>query len=275
MPVRAGMALARCRECAVTCLEPEPNAEVLRASFDDGYFAGGGGDAYGNYLLLERSLRRQARRRLRLLPRPVPGGAPRLLDVGCAAGFLLDEARKQGWDVVGIEANDSMARHGREVLGLDIRTGTFEQDVVRGPFDAVVMLNVLEHLPDPQGVERRLAELVRPGGMVLIETWNAASLVARLQGGRWHQWSPAVPYYHVRRSLVALFDGARWVPTGWRRASKWIPLWRGLEILGVRPRHADARLRRPWRWELPYAAGDLVVATFRRGPGQPDIFQHD
>ena len=260
---RRQLRLMRCRSCHVVCQEPEPSPAALAAGFDAAYFTAGEGDGYSDYLAMERSHRHQARRRLRALPPLSPGRHPRLLDVGCAAGFLLDEARKQGWHVTGVELNEAMATVGRERLDLDIVTGSLDDVPVTEPFDAVFMMNVLEHLASPRHVEGQLARLVRPGGILMIETWDEASLVARLQGAHWHQWSPLVPYYHVRRSLDALFAAERWEHGRWRRAVKWIPVWRGLEILGVQ-RGAQRRHRAPWCWEIPYAAGDLVLASYRR-----------
>lgn len=253
----------RCRSCQVVCQEPEPSPAALALGFSDAYFTGGKSDGYSDYLAMEETLRRQARRRLTEIPAPVPEENRRLLDIGCAAGFLLDEARRRGWSVTGVELNAAMATVGRERFNLDIVIGSLNDLSVTEPFDAVLMLNVLEHMASPRHVEDQLARLVRPGGNVLIETWDEASLVARLQGGRWHQWSPLVPYYYVRRSLDALFAPERWERGWWRRTVKWIPIWRGLEILGVQ-RGAWQHPHPPWRWEVPYAAGDLVLASYRR-----------
>src|SRR5919198_1345668 len=48
-------------------------------------------------------------------------GTGRLLDVGCGHGLLLDEARRRGFEVVGLELSRAAARHARDVLGLDVR----------------------------------------------------------------------------------------------------------------------------------------------------------
>jgi SAM-dependent methyltransferase len=186
-----------------------------------------------------------------------------LLEVGCAAGYFLDEARSAGWAVSGVEPNGQMAELARSLLGLDVQTAQLGNASALDAAEVVVLLNVLEHLPAPRAVERQLSEVVRPGGILFLETWDAASMSARLLRGRWHQWSPLVPYYHCRRSLDALFPASRWQPACWRKSAKWIPLWRGLEIVGIRA-GATLRHRWPWRWHVPYQTGDLVQAAYRR-----------
>jgi hypothetical protein len=66
------------------------------------------------------------RRRLFLshLPRFVPGG--RLLDIGCAWGGYLARMRELGWNVCGVELNAAAADHARDILGLDVRAGSFD-----------------------------------------------------------------------------------------------------------------------------------------------------
>ena len=71
------------------------------------------------YLVEEEGRRATANRLLDLVGAHRPRG--RLLDVGCGHGLLLDEARKRGYDTVGLELSREAARHARETLGLDVR----------------------------------------------------------------------------------------------------------------------------------------------------------
>jgi hypothetical protein len=105
--------------------------------------------------------------------------------------------------------------------------------------------------------------MVRPGGLLFIVTWDSDSLTARVLGERWHQWSQLVPYYYTHHSLDVLFPPERWEPFSWRMGAKWIPLWRGLEILGCRvPAGRERSI--PWRWNVLYIAGDLVNVAYHR-----------
>lgn len=251
-----GLSLARCTSCGVTCLEPEPGRNALLDTFQDSYFQGGHGDGYRDYLATEPAVRRQARRYLDTLGRLDPGGRT-LLDVGCAAGFLLAEAEAAGWRVAGLEPSPGMATEARQRISGTVTVGDLAGlPATTTPVHVLTMVNVLEHLTQPAEVAARLAQLVRPGGILLIETWNAESLAARLLGGHWHQWSPLVPYYYTRRALRALLAPS-FRELRWRRVAKWIPLGRGAEILT--PGFAR-RLGRMGSLCVPYFTGDLVVS---------------
>lgn len=162
----------RCRECGHRYTDPVPADDELRAMYDDGYFDANGawvcGFWPGSYVENEPKLRHEARDALREVGAPAPGGA-RLLEVGAAGGFFLDEARRAGWDVVGIELNEHMADFGRRELGLDMRAELFEHALLEpGSFDVLVAQDVLEHVREPERFVRRAAELLRPGGTFFV-----------------------------------------------------------------------------------------------------------
>ena len=266
-----GAPIRRCAECRLAFAPAEPVPGELPALYAASYFRGDSGH-YGDYVAEEPAHRRQARRYLRRLAAAGRRGG-RILDVGCAAGFFLDEARRAGWSTRGVEVSEYASARARELLGLDVVTSSFLDAPLGGEqFDVVTFFNVFEHLPNPRGIEARLARLVPPGGLVLLETWNAESLAARAFGARWHQWDPRfVSYYYSRRSLGLIFDPARWRSLRWAPAAKWISLDRGLEILGRVSHSAGARRllerlsRGPLgRLDVPYFTGDLVLAWYER-----------
>ncbi|MCZ6688387.1 MAG: class I SAM-dependent methyltransferase [Planctomycetota bacterium] len=132
------------------------------------------------------------------------GRPGRLLEIGSAVGLFLDEARKGGWDVTGIEPSEWASREARS-RGLDVFTGTLEQYRMEGePFDAVAMWDVLEHLVDPVADLRRIAGLLRPGGIVGLSTVNMAGLGAKVFRGRWPWFMRMHLHYFTPRSLSAM-----------------------------------------------------------------------
>lgn len=108
-------------------------------------------------------------------------GAPGdLLDVGPNVGTCLELARERGWRGRGIELNADAARHCRDVRRLDVVTGTLEDaPFPAASFDGILMGDVIEHLPDPQDALRRVASLLRPGGVVLVSTPDIGRWAAR------------------------------------------------------------------------------------------------
>lgn len=165
------------------------------------------GQGYADYIGDEPSHRLNAIRRLRRIGVHPPG---RLLDVGCAAGFFLDEARHQGWDVEGIELAPSMADHARARLGLTIHGSPFtDVELQPGNFDVITMWDYLEHSADPAGDLDRAAKLLRPDGVLVVSTGDASSLIARVCGRRWHLLTPRHHnFFFTRPSLEQAFRSA-------------------------------------------------------------------
>jgi len=143
-----------------------------------------------DYLVEEEGRRRTARRLLNLLAKHVPSG--RLLEVGCGHGLLLDEARRRGYDAEGLELSVDAARHARDALGLTVRETVLEDTALDGEcYDAVLLIDVLEHLDDPVAALERAGSLLAAGGALLIVTPDPSSLTARVAGARWWGYLPA------------------------------------------------------------------------------------
>jgi SAM-dependent methyltransferase len=109
----------------------------------------------------------------------------RLLEVGSYLGLLLDRFRATGWDTTGLEPDRPVATWSRARFGLHLLEQTLPcPELADGKFDAAVMLHVIEHVPDPGSVVRELRRLVRPGGMLVVETPRFDSLLFHLLGRR-------------------------------------------------------------------------------------------
>ncbi len=133
-----------------------------------------------------------------------------------------------------------------------------------GTVDAVCFFQVLEHLPEPDAALAAAARLLRPGGVVLCETWDGASRIARLFGARWQQLSPpSVLWVFDRGSATALFGRAGVPLDTWQPTSKLVSPGLVMGQLGPRlPRPlapaAAAAARLFGKVRVRYALGDLV-----------------
>jgi len=185
-----GYRIVRCTLCAHVYVNPRPSSAAISELYrDPGYFAG---TWYLDYLGNEDNYRRTFRELFDLLARI--DGLPRtgrFLDVGCAAGFLLAEARERGWQVEGVELSPTMAQHARTSLGLTVHEGRLEDvELASGRFDVVCFSDSLEHVEDPRAALAWAAELLRPRGALVVMTPNVDSLLARILGARWPHYTP-------------------------------------------------------------------------------------
>jgi SAM-dependent methyltransferase len=182
----------RCVECGFVWVSPRlEDAELLALYNSERYWRSdsprtvGYGDYRGEARLYLRTFRRRLDRALRDGPH---GG--RALDVGCGAGYSLEVLAERGFDVHGVEVSETIAREAQARLGAErVHIGTLDTSPhPPGSFELVTMWDVVEHVVDPRALLEHARRLLRPDGLLVLETQNVDSLFARLLGRRWHHY---------------------------------------------------------------------------------------
>jgi 2-polyprenyl-3-methyl-5-hydroxy-6-metoxy-1,4-benzoquinol methylase len=216
--------IVRCTNCGLIRQYPIPSAERLEGLYGADYYAYAEfryGDERGN----EAQVRIQYAARLRAIEEhlglggpPMAAGLPatgshRLLDVGSSFGLFLDEARKRGWDVQGVDVSETAAKYAIDALGIPVSATTLrDARLPAASFDAITMIEVIEHMPDPLEQVTEAARLLVPGGLLVIQTADADSLKARLSGSDWEYYLPGHIHYFTRDTLASLVREAGLVP---------------------------------------------------------------
>ncbi|MGD0389339.1 MAG: class I SAM-dependent methyltransferase [Tepidisphaeraceae bacterium] len=95
----------------------------------------------------------------------------KILEIGCAHGGFVAMLRQAGFDAAGLELSPSIVRLATETFQVPVLTGPIEDQAI-GPhsLDAIVMMDVLEHLPDPLGTLGRCFDVLKPDGILLVQT---------------------------------------------------------------------------------------------------------
>jgi len=145
------------------------------------------------------------------------GATGRLLEIGCAGGWLLKAAAARGWQVQGVELSADAAGRAR-ALGLEVHQGDLASArFAAGSFDLIYMGDVLEHVPDCRAELAEAARVLAPGGWLYLRgpiTTNslARRLALRGYGVARREIVLREPPYHLWEftpgSLRRLFAGA-------------------------------------------------------------------
>ena len=134
---------------------------------------------------------------VKTLIRSESGTGARLLDIGCSSGALLRSAMIHGFDAEGVEPAAQAAEFAKST-GLKVFHGYLEE--ARFPassFDAVTLMEVIEHLPDPSALLREVGRILKPNGVLVVGTGNGASWTVRLVGARWGYFQVAEHGGHI------------------------------------------------------------------------------
>ena len=129
----------------------------------------------------------------------------RLLDIGCGTGILLDEARKMGWETCGVEVSKWAAQYAKEKFNLKIHNTTLEEVKFSAcSFDVVIMQDVIEHLVNPRQALTKVRKILKPDGILYINTPDIKSISSRLLKTKWWGMNSFHLYYFSKKSLDRL-----------------------------------------------------------------------
>lgn len=165
-------AIVACIECGLLYRNPRPPASAVANAYATEQYD-------EDYLQAELATqRRWARTKVPLLARHLAKHAtrsrPRVLEVGSFAGGFLLEGQEQGWDMVGVDPGQDVAAFCR-ARGLPIFEGTLDETrFMPGSFDAVVVWNTFDQMPNPHPLLEQAVRLLRNGGVLVLRVPNGA-----------------------------------------------------------------------------------------------------
>ena len=199
-----GYSIQECKKCKHRFLDISNVESHVESVYSDDYFTGGKNTGYPNYLEQKDILLNYGRKYAKIISKHTKPG--KVLDAGCAAGFILKGFEQSGWNCYGVEPNDTMANYGRKKLNLAISTGSFEPFTTKQTFDLINMIQVIGHFYDVDKAMRNVNRLLNKDGLVLVESWDMQSRLARLLGKKWPEYSPpSVVNWFSTETLQQLF----------------------------------------------------------------------
>lgn len=194
--------IVRCTTCRLVFADPPPGPEEVGHLYEGNY-------TYftPRYEVFYKS--RDYKKAVALLDEMENYCAPgRLLDAGCATGTLLVASKEKGWEPEGIEISSEASNIAR-ARGCTVHSGALDTvSLIADRYDAVTLMDSLEHMYDPLGSLRRVFQAVKPGGVLALETPNFDSIYRKIIGRRWTGFNPFHLYFFTPGSIQRMLDAA-------------------------------------------------------------------
>lgn len=236
--------IVRCRRCGLMYANPQEHVDsedFAERGLDEVYDPAM--PLHHNYYLKQVTQLPDNIRALRVLNKFLPQRG-RLLEIGSYTGIFLNHIRADGWEVTGLEPHRAVGNYARATYGLNIVEGVLPSPALKeGYFDAVVLLHVIEHMPDPAANIREIRRLLRPGGVFVVETPRFNSLLFKILGRRERsiQNCPGHIYFFTENTLQATLERNGFKVFKIERVGRTLTLDRFMANLGIVTRNEKAK----------------------------------
>ncbi len=219
--------IVRCRRCGLAYVSPRLAYDPRTQYEVDAYHErvrGQGESGYASYAGDRAVLLPYFGRWAQEMAHLRPGG--RVLEVGAAAGYFLEQARAHGLRPEAIEPSKSCQRVIRDDLGIPLVAASLEDAAIEpATYDVIALFQTIEHLDDPRRGLQKMARWLKPGGLMVITTPNRAGWPARVLGKRWFEFKPREHlYYFEPRTITRMLEAGGFERISVRRDSNRYPL---------------------------------------------------
>lgn len=191
--------IVKCRQCGFVYASPRAAAKNILNAYE----------SVEDPIYIQEKEGREWTFRKHLKPMQAITGAPagrKLLDVGAYTGIFVQVAREAGWDAEGIEPS-TWAVGEAQAAGLPVTQGTLANSkLAPESFEVITIWDVIEHFDSPTTELKRVWDLLKPGGTVVIHTIDIGSITARLMGARWPFLMEMHVMFFSRPTLRAMLE---------------------------------------------------------------------
>lgn len=171
----------KCSTCNFIFISPKPSSGIINSYYKK--------FTYDTGFKNEKVIRKDAKKTLQILAKLINKGT--LLDIGCGAGFFLDEARKSGWQIEGVDMSGVAVKYAKEKLSIPTKIGDFlKLEYMQKRYDVVVLNQVIEHLINPFPVLIKAIALLKQDGILLVATPNNNSVMSYVQKEKFNYVTP-------------------------------------------------------------------------------------
>ena len=148
----------------------------------------------------------QERKVMEQIQKIKPSG--KLLDVGAGSGIMVQAALELGYDAEGVEPSKWLHEQARK-LNLPVELGIFPaEDKLKGPYDIVALIDVIEHVSDPKGLVSEIRKVLKEDGILIVVTPDVKSVMASVLKYKWWHFRIAHIGYFNHKNLNLVMQRA-------------------------------------------------------------------
>lgn len=199
-----------CSACGLQFQHPMPSAQTLEEYYGADYYSGKADFAYQDERDKFKFYSYVWQARLKKIMKYVKtaGNGRNFLDIGCSFGGLLSNAENLGFKAWGVEISDYSRAYAQKSFPGRIFKTMEETAFKPGFFDAVSMIEVIEHLDRPLNILSECFRILKPGGVLVLQTADMAGRQAVKAGAAYHYYLPGHLYYFSASNLKAMLKKA-------------------------------------------------------------------
>jgi len=198
--VKSKIDLKQCTSCKFVFVDPLPSIETQEKYYEESHTKG----LYRIHSDDDKILREKLNHyRFNEISKYSHDG--KVLDVGCAAGFFLDQAKKSGLSCFGVELSNEAAQKAKKNHN-NIFVGKLEDAKYENLFfDIVTMYDIIEHVTDINSTIREIHRITKPNGLIVISTPDISSWHAKVMGKNWGMITPFEHLYYFSKENMKSF----------------------------------------------------------------------
>jgi 2-polyprenyl-3-methyl-5-hydroxy-6-metoxy-1,4-benzoquinol methylase len=260
----------RCVSCGLISSYPLPDEIGIKEHYEKGFNE-------GNYLRLRQWADQYSRIYIdlahflesHLLQYGLKLDGARFLDIGCFTGDFIRVLNKRGADVFGLELQKEAVEIANESLpGRIFQADVYNDVFPEYDFDIVSMTGLIEHVLEPTKLLHRCFEILKPGGVIMIQTPNSGSFLSH---GMHQYWPPIAPVEHIylfsRRSMEIILKICGFTKIYYKPHIKWLPIeyvYNNLRMFGPDLQKVINPIYQPFRKifsnvVLPFYGGEMLM----------------
>jgi len=190
------LSIYECKTCGLKAQFPRVEQSML---YEADYYQGKAEYTYIDERETERFHKYVWDARLRNIQKFIPTGT--FLDVGSSFGGFLRAAQKKGYKVQGVEISSYASLFAKDSGIPTVNCSLLETKFAPDSFDVITLIEVIEHLENPKLVFQELTRILKPGGLLLLQTANFEGWQAKDAGPSYHYYMPGHLFYYSNSVL--------------------------------------------------------------------------